>query len=165
MGGPGSGSNNAKAFPPVADWPLTYAEYKADFEPQGQTVADFARAKKLNYSTVHNAFKRLLNKPALVSFHEKNKPLLLKAQSVVREALNKPDVDPGFALRALEKVAEREEPNAGLAQQTNIILPPMFASAKAEAAVRALTEPISLDAPPLESPEERTLKILTQPEE
>ncbi|MBU6231477.1 hypothetical protein KGP36_02310 [Patescibacteria group bacterium] len=126
---------------PLADWPQLYAEWKAQWEPAGESIAAFARAKNLKHKTVEGQFRRREIKASLDIAHARNKSLLLKSQTKVAAALDAENVEPDFALKVFKTVFEREEPNAGLAQQTNIIVPPMFASPAAQAAMEALMRP------------------------
>jgi hypothetical protein len=127
------------------DWPYLLAEYEAEYKPLNLTMMDFAKAKELNYDTVKHAFKRLEKRQAMGTFHLRNKPLILKAQAQLKKALEADYVDPGLALRAVERLAAIEEPNAGLAQQVNITIPPLFASPGAAAAMATLTQPEVFD--------------------
>jgi hypothetical protein len=129
---------------PLHDYAALLAEFEADYRPNGRTLQDLADERGIERQTLANAFTRERKRTALEAFHARNKALLLKAQRKVNEALDsdrlKPEFAAGFALKTMALVSEREEPNPLLAQQTNVIIPPLFAmSPLAEAFVLALT--------------------------
>ena len=140
MGSKGSGPG------PSQDWALLLAQYEADYEPHKVTLREFFKEKGIPEKTGSNAFLREKARTALAAFHDKNKPLLLGAQRMVMQSLidsvDWPDQAKAamFQLKVLEIVAEREEPNPLLVQQTQVVLPPMFPqSSLAAKAIELLT--------------------------
>lgn len=139
---------------PAHDWAILMAEYDADYLPENKSLKEFCLERKLDPTVTSNSFQKERRRSAMAAFHGRNKPLLLKAQQSVLIALeesktwkNRPAAAK-FALDVLEKVAEREEPNPLLAQQFNVVLPPMFpAGSLASKAIEALTgKPVMVSA-------------------
>ena len=130
----------------IHDWALLLAQFQAEWEPHGRTLKEFCanREVPLPYPLAKAAFSREKMRTALVAIHARNKPRGLIAQRRVMEALAKISADGApvslkageFALKVFTAVMEREEPNATLAQQINIVIPPLFP--ESDAAKRAM---------------------------
>ena len=128
------------------DWALLLAQFEADYVPHNRTLREFCKDRELDEKGTSVAFSRERKRTALGVFHERNKPLLMLAQRqvyrAVLESVNWPDQVKAaeFNLKVLEKVAEREEPNPGLTQNLNVVMPPLFPeSSLARQMVEALT--------------------------
>ncbi len=131
---------------PAQDWALLLAQYEADYEPHKVTASAFFKEKGVNEKLGLNAFQRERTRTALAVFHDRNKPLLLGAQRMVMrhlaESVNWPDqkAAAAFALKVLEIVSEREEPNPLLTLNQNVEMPPLFpSSGLAAKAIEVLT--------------------------
>jgi hypothetical protein len=129
---------------PLHDYAELLAQFEADYRPYGRTLETFALERGIARQTLANAFTRERKRTAVQAFHSRNKALLLKAQRKVNEALDsdllRPEFAAGFALKTMALVAEREEPNPLLVQQTQVVVPPLFAMTPlAQAAIRAIT--------------------------
>ena len=109
------------------------AKYEAEYAPNHISLKQFCIDNGCPLGTTLSAFNRERKRARLSAFHARNPQILLIAQQVVKESLNS-SADPtpaqsrkaDFALRVVEKIAEREEPNAALAQQVNVVIPPLF---------------------------------------
>lgn len=111
------------------------AKYEAEYSPNHISLKQFCldQDPPLHLGSTLSAFNRERKRARLSAFHARNPQILLIAQQVVKESLNS-SADPtpaqsrkaDFALRVVEKIAEREEPNAALAQQVNVVIPPLF---------------------------------------
>jgi hypothetical protein len=131
------------------DWALLVAQFDADWAPHGRTLREFCESREvpLPYQLTSAAFIRERKRSSLGTIHSRNLPLGIVAQRRVSEALARMSVEAGpvkageFALKVLAQVMEREEPNATLAQQINIVIPPLFPESEAaRRATKALME-------------------------
>ena len=153
------------------------AKYEAEYAPNHISLKQFCldQDPPLHLGSTLSAFNRERKRARLSAFHERNPQILLIAQQVVKESLTS-TIDPtpsqsrkaDFALRVVEKISEREEPNAALAQQVNVVIPPLFPdSALAQKTMAILTGkalPAPSDVPKGEEEEPEPIDIEAEPE-
>ena len=132
------------------DWAMLRAKYEAEYAPNNIPLKKFCADQDppIPINTCVSAFNRERKRARLSAFHSRNPLLLLTAQQVVQASLTDPVAfqtnaaarKAEFALRVYEKVAEREEPSPELAQQVNVVIPPLFPdSALAQRTMAMLT--------------------------
>lgn len=155
------GTETSGRYKQKHDWSLLVAQYDADYAPRKITLKEYCKETGIEYGLASKAFARERTRTALAIFHDRNKPLLLAAQSRVMTLLadsqNWEDkkAAAAFALKVYEIVAQREEPKPELHVGIDAKLPSLFPeSTMAQQAIVALTR--IADSTQMEAPiEER----------